>query len=230
MPGLKGKRQIENLRICGDFTHVFSLQVRHWWGVPKVFNLEKKPRQSTDLEEYDFVVPKNFIELQVGAKFSTFEKSGKSRFSEKSHLFFLGKSNFEVGDAPTWWESVRCYGTAGQQGSKRPLGQIGSDQNVPSKFVWWYLLTRATQTFINHKTSYDIVLNESKHTFHEAAVKKMYCWMVGLVFLYKFEFEYSATWLVALWSTLVPAARSLAPGLLLIVGTVITGGNTGGNR
>ena len=29
-------------------------------GVPKVFNLEKKPRQSTDLEEYDFVVPKNF--------------------------------------------------------------------------------------------------------------------------------------------------------------------------
>ena len=30
-------------------------------GVPKVFNLEKKTRQSTDLEEYDFKVPKNFI-------------------------------------------------------------------------------------------------------------------------------------------------------------------------
>ena len=29
-------------------------------------NLEKKPRQSTDLAEYDFIVPKNFIELQAG--------------------------------------------------------------------------------------------------------------------------------------------------------------------
>ena len=49
---------------------------------------QKKARQSTDLEEYVFKVPKNFIELQVGAKFSTFEKSEKSGFSEKSGLFF----------------------------------------------------------------------------------------------------------------------------------------------
>ena len=54
----------------------FSLQVRHWWGVPKVFNLEKKPRQSTDLEEYVFKVPNNFIELRVGAKLSKFENPG----------------------------------------------------------------------------------------------------------------------------------------------------------
>ena len=58
---------IENHRISPHFPQMFwgflsfSLQVRHWWGVPKVFNLEKKPRQSTDLEEYDFKVPKNFI-------------------------------------------------------------------------------------------------------------------------------------------------------------------------
>ena len=49
---------------------------------------QKKTRQSTDLEEYVFKVPKNFIELQVGAKFSTFEKSEKSGFSEKILLFF----------------------------------------------------------------------------------------------------------------------------------------------
>ena len=53
---------------------------------------QKKARQSTDLEEYVFKVPKNFIELQVGAKFSTFEKSEKSGFSEKIPLLFFWES------------------------------------------------------------------------------------------------------------------------------------------
>ena len=70
-------------------------------GVPKVFNLVKKPRQSTDLEEYDFVVPKNFMELQVGAKYSTFEKSKNPDFPKKSGLFFWESQISNSRDAPT---------------------------------------------------------------------------------------------------------------------------------
>ena len=61
---------------------------------------QKKARQSTDLEEYVFKVPKNFIELQVGAKFSTFEKSEKSGFSEKSGLFFWESEISKLGTLP----------------------------------------------------------------------------------------------------------------------------------
>ena len=42
-----------------DFT-IFP-QVRYQWGVPKNKILEKRPRESTDLEEYVFLVPKNII-------------------------------------------------------------------------------------------------------------------------------------------------------------------------
>ena len=39
---------------------IFSL-FRASVGYPTILNLEKKPRESTDLEEYDFIVPKNFF-------------------------------------------------------------------------------------------------------------------------------------------------------------------------
>ena len=66
------KEKIPNFSSEIDKTLKFSRKVRyflflfgkftpHRGGVPKVFNFEKKTRQSTDLEEYDFVVPKNFI-------------------------------------------------------------------------------------------------------------------------------------------------------------------------
>ena len=38
------------------------LQVRHQIGVPyHIMEKQKRPRESTDLEEYDFIVPKNII-------------------------------------------------------------------------------------------------------------------------------------------------------------------------
>ena len=59
MPGLKGKRH--PVSESGIWGFIFPFKSGIGGGVPKVFNLEKKPRQSTDLEEYDFKVPKNFI-------------------------------------------------------------------------------------------------------------------------------------------------------------------------
>ena len=67
MPDVKGKRKktkipqnsLEKLGIF-SFCSGSSPHIGGDWGVPKVFNFEKKTRQSTDLEEYDFVVPKNF--------------------------------------------------------------------------------------------------------------------------------------------------------------------------
>ena len=57
MPDLKGKTK--KIPIFSG-NEGLAPQSPELVGVPKVFNLEKKPRQSTDLEEYDFVVPKNF--------------------------------------------------------------------------------------------------------------------------------------------------------------------------
>ena len=57
------EKKIENIggnRPKNVVDFYFPIQARHQWEVLKVFNLEKKPRQSTDLKEYDFVVPKNF--------------------------------------------------------------------------------------------------------------------------------------------------------------------------
>ena len=36
-------------------------QVRHQWGYQKVKILDKRPRESTDFEEYIFLVPKNIM-------------------------------------------------------------------------------------------------------------------------------------------------------------------------
>ena len=51
------------------------LHVRHLIGVPYHHELTEKKRESTDLEEYDFIVSKNIIKLRVDAKIFKFEKS-----------------------------------------------------------------------------------------------------------------------------------------------------------
>ena len=105
-------------------------------------NLEKKPRQSTDLAEYDFIVPKNFIELQVGAKFSTFEKSEKSGFSQKS-WFFLGKSKIQVFDLH-WFSELMLF----------------LQEKKPNKYFHWKSMQIEEK---NQKKQFPLKINENQN-------------------------------------------------------------------
>ena len=53
---------------------------------------QKRPRESTDLEEYVVLVPKNIVELQAVAKLSP-SKIWKKSSQIPSKLFFFGKCN-----------------------------------------------------------------------------------------------------------------------------------------
>ena len=60
MPDSKGKKQKNKIFEGNEAVYQKFSKFTPHRGVPKVFNLEKKPRQSTDLEEYVFKAPKNF--------------------------------------------------------------------------------------------------------------------------------------------------------------------------
>ena len=51
-------------------------------GYPRLKIFKKRPRESTDLEEYIFIEPKNIVQLQK------FKKLWRAPFGEKRELFF----------------------------------------------------------------------------------------------------------------------------------------------
>ena len=67
-----------------NFPDIFAFcrQVHHLWRVPKIKIIDKRPRESTDLEEYVVLVPKNIAELQAVAKLSPCGRYEKSALPE----------------------------------------------------------------------------------------------------------------------------------------------------
>ena len=60
-------------------------------GYPRLKILRKRPRESTDLEEYIFIEPKKICQLQK------FKKLWRAPFGEKREDFFLNRNMLDPG-------------------------------------------------------------------------------------------------------------------------------------